>query len=207
MCYDAKTSIGTFGFVAFISLYLWQRNNSLDRAISLILLVVVAMQLLEFIIWTHLGETTENRIASILIPVLLYLQPLLIALIMWIFKAGWYTESYKLIVYGLVLCIPILSIILYNMTKDTQYTVPGPNGHLVWPYPTNFTLDVQVFLVIYYGLLVYLFGTLKNPILSVSFLAGYTLSWFYYKIYYAKEFGSLWCHSVNGIALLSLFIT
>ena len=207
MCYDAKTSIGTFGFVAFISLYLWQRNNRLDRAISLILLVVVSMQLLEFIIWTHLGETTENKIASILIPVLLYLQPLLIALIMWIFKAGWYTESYKLIVYGLLLLIPILSIIFYNMMKDTQYTVIGPNGYLAWAYQNKLTLDVQVFLVIYYGLLAYLFGTLKNTLLSVSFLTGYALSWFYYKIYYGKEFGSLWCHSVNGIALLSLFIT
>jgi len=204
MCYDAKTSIGTFGFVAFISLYLWQRNNSLDRAISLILLVVVAMQLLEFIIWTHLGETTENRIASVLIPVLLYLQPLLIALIMWIFKAGWYTESYKLIVYALVLCLPILSIVFYNMMKEVQYTVPGPNGHLMWAYPNKMTLDILIILIIYYGLLAYLFITLKNPILSVSFLAGYTLSWFYYKIYYGKEFGSLWCHSVNGIALLSL---
>jgi hypothetical protein len=207
MCYDAKTSIGTFGFVAFISLYLWQRNNSLDRAISLILLVVVAMQLLEFIIWTHLGETTENRIASVLIPVLLYLQPLLIALIMWIFKAGWYTESYKLIVYALVLCLPILSIVFYNMMKEAQYTMPGPNGHLMWAYPNKMTLDILALLIIYYGLLAYLFMTLKNPILSVSFLAGYTLSWFYYKIYYGKEFGSLWCHSVNGIALLSLFIT
>lgn len=207
MCYDAKTSIGTFGFVAFISLYLWQRNNSLDRAISLILLVVVAMQLLEFIIWTHLGETTENRIASVLIPVLLYLQPLLIALIMWIFKAGWYKESYKVIIYILIAFIPILSIIFYNMMKDTQYTVPGPNGHLAWAYPNKMTLDILIILVIYYGLLAYLFMTLKNPILSVSFLAGYTFSWFYYKIYYNTEFGSLWCHSVNGIALLSLFIT
>ena len=126
---------------------------------------------------------------------------------MWIFKAGWYKESYKVIIYILIAFIPILSIIFYNMMKDTQYTVPGPNGHLAWAYPNKMTLDILIILVIYYGLLAYLFMTLKNPILSVSFLAGYTFSWFYYKIYYNTEFGSLWCHSVNGIALLSLFIT
>jgi hypothetical protein len=164
------------------------------------------MQLLEFIVWTHLGETTENRIASVLIPILLYLQPLLIALIMWIFNAGWYTESYKLIVYSLLASIPLLALIFYNMMKEVEYTKPGPNGHLIWAYPKTLTMDVKVISFLYYALLAYLFITLKNPILSASFLTGYTISWFYYKLYYEKEFSSLWCHAVNGIALVSLIV-
>ena len=68
-------------------MFLWFRNKSSDRAIALIFLVISSMQLVEFVIWTHLGPTPENKAASALIPILLYTQPLLIALIMWIFKA------------------------------------------------------------------------------------------------------------------------
>jgi hypothetical protein len=94
MCYDAKTSLGTFGFVSLIAAYLWIRNGPSDRAIGLVLLVIASMQVAEFIIWTYLGDTVQNRIASLSIPALLYLQPLLIALILLVFKAGLYPQIY-----------------------------------------------------------------------------------------------------------------
>lgn len=195
MCYNAQTSIGTFLFVGGISAFLWFRNRPIDRAIALILLVIVLMQLLEFVIWTHLGPTPENTLATQLIPFFLYAQPLLIALILWTFKAGVYTDSYKWITYGLCALLPLF---LWNM--PTSITTVGPNGHLDWgiQYPPTF-------LFIYYSTLAYLFLTLKNSTMGITLFGGYFLSWMYYKKYYEREWASMWCHAVNGAALVAVF--
>lgn len=192
MCYDAKTSIGTFLFVGGISLFLWFRNKSSDRAIALILLVISSMQLLEFVIWTHLGPTPENKIASALIPILLYAQPLFIALIMWIFKAGYSTNSY--LVYGLLAFFPI-----FLWTISTSYTTVSSTGHLEWnnQYPS-------FYLIIYYSSLLYLFLTLKNSFMGFTLFGAYIGSWLYYKYYYDRDWASMWCHAVNGAALVAL---
>lgn len=192
MCHDAKTSIGTFLFVGGISLFLWFRNQKIDRAIALIFLVISSMQLLEFIIWTHLGPTPENNAASALIPILLYTQPLLIALIIWIFKAGYFTNSY--LVYGLLALFPIF---LWNLS--TSYTTVSLKGHLEWnhKYPS-------IFLTIYYSSMAYLFLTLKNSLMGFSLFVAYIGSWLYYKHYYNRDWSSMWCHAVNGAALVAL---
>jgi len=192
MCHDAKTSIGTFLFVGGISLFLWFRNKSSDRAIALIFLVISSMQLVEFVIWTHLGPTPENKAASSLIPILLYTQPLLIALIMWIFKAGYSTYSY--LVYGLLALFPIF---LWNLS--TSYTTVSSRGHLEWNHQYPY-----IFLIIYYSSMSYLFLTLKNSLAGLSLFGAYFGSWLYYKHYYDRDWSSMWCHAVNGAAFVAL---
>jgi hypothetical protein len=192
MCHDAKTSIGTFLFVGGISLFLWFRNQKIDRAIALIFLVISSMQLVEFVIWTHLGPTPENKVASSLIPILLYTQPLFIALIMWIFKAGHSTNSY--LVYGLLALFPIF---LWNISSS--YTTVSSRGHLEWnhQYPS-------IYLTIYYSSMAYLFLTLKNSLLGLTLYGAYFGSWLYYKYYYNRDWSSMWCHAVNGAAVVAL---
>jgi hypothetical protein len=200
MCYDATTSIGTFLFVGGMSWVLWCRNRPSDRAIALILLVISFMQLVEFVIWTHLGPTPENIVATQLIPLLLYAQPLLIAFIVWIFQAGVYPESYKWITYGLAAGLPFFIGNLSAVLENPPYTTIGPNGHLEWGVCRSSPL-----LYIYYTLLAYLFLTLKNATMGIVLLGGYLLSWMYYKRYYDREWSSMWCHAVNGAAVVALF--
>ena len=196
MCYDAQTSISTFLFVGGISTFLWFRNHATDRAIALVLLVIVLMQLVEFVIWTHLGPTPENKIASSLIPILLYAQPLLIALILWVFKAGFHTDSYKWITIILAALFPFFAC---NISMDP--TSVGPNGHLEW----NIQKYPSTLLALYYSILAYLFLTMKHPFIGVALLGGYVGSWIYYRTYYEKEWSSMWCHAVNGVGVLALF--
>ena len=196
MCHDAKTSIGTFLFVGCISLFLWFRNKSVDRAIALIFLVISSMQLLEFVIWTHLGPTPENKLASALIPILIYAQPLFTALIMWAFNAGYYTNSY--LVYGLLALFPV-----FLLNLSTSYTTVSSQGHLEWN-TTYHDKYLNIFPIIYYISMSYLFLTLKNPIVGFTLFGAYTFSRFYYKYYYNRDWSSMWCHAVNGAALVAL---
>ena len=203
MCYDAPTSIGTFAFVSAISLFLWRRNGPSDRAIGLILMILVLMQLLEFVIWTHLGPTegdkTVNQVATTLIPVLLYSQPLLIALVLWQWKAGWFVEAYKYIFYGLLAASTLFVGILPHFMSATVTGV-GPTGHLTWP------LFYQPFLLaVYFLLMTFLFLTLSKVPVNMAFAAGYLGSLIYYRTYYEKEWSSLWCHAINLVGLVALF--
>jgi hypothetical protein len=123
-------------------------------------------------------------------------QPLLIALILWVFKAGFYTDSYKWITYALLAILPFFA---WNISTDP--TTVGPNGHLVW----NIQKYPSILRLIYYSILSYLFLTMKHPFIGVALLGGYWLSWIYYKTYYEREWASMWCHTVNGVGALALF--
>jgi hypothetical protein len=205
MCYDAKTSIGTFLFVSAAAVYLWMRNGTTDRAIGLILVSISFIQLAEFIIWTHLGPTPQNHLVSTLIPLLLYLQPVLISFIMWVFKAGLYPEFYKFVFYGSVAFSPIFLYYLSQMYKPATYSVIGPKGHLIWP-SNNFksTLFGNISLAVYVFIILFMFATLKNRTLAMVFLLGYGISGLYYKLYYDRDWGSVWCHSSNAMTVAAL---
>jgi len=199
MCYDASTSLGTVAFVSAISFFLWRRNGPSDRPIGLILMILVLMQLLEFVIWTHLGPngTAANQVATTLIPVLLYCQPLLIALVLWLWKAGWFVEVYQLLVYGLLVCIPPFLWMLPHILL-APVTGVGPLGHLAWP------LSYEPFLfIIYHILMVFLLLTLRKDIVKFALVAGYTGSFLYYRSY-GQEWSSMWCHAINLVGVVAL---
>jgi hypothetical protein len=199
MCYDAPTSIATFAFMSAITLFLWRRNGPFDRAIGLILLVVAAMQLLEFVIWTHLGPNPVNQAATTLIPVVLYSQPLLIALILWLWKAGWFVEAYKYIFYGLLVCLPV--VFAWMPSHFTQSTTGvGPTGHLAWPLRMN-----TVFVTIYNILMLFLILTIQKIPVAAALTVSYIGSRFYYSTYYKQEWPSLWCHAINLVGVVALF--
>jgi hypothetical protein len=198
MCYDAPTSIGTFALVSVIALFLWRRNGPSDRAIGLILMIFALMQLLEFVLWTHQDSGSVNQAATTLIPVLLYSQSLLIALVLWVWKAGWFVEAYKYIFYGLLAGLPFfLWYLPHRMTAPS--TGIGPRRHLAWP------LSYQPFLFALYPILMsFLFLTFSKVFLGIILTTGYIGSWLYYRTYYGKEWSSMWCHAINFVGLIAL---
>jgi len=199
MCYDAPTSIGTFAFMSAITLFLWRRNGPSDRAIGLILLLLAAMQLLEFVIWTHLGPNPVNQAATTLIPILLYSQPLLLALILWIWKAGWFVEAYKYIFYGLVVGLPLFFWNLQSILTHPTTGV-GPTGHLAWPVYYS-----RPFILLYDISLLFLFSTIKKVPVAAAITLAYIGSRVYYSTYYKQEWKSMWCHAMNFVGVVALF--
>jgi len=199
MCYDAPTSIGTFAFVSAITLFLWRRNGPSDRAIGLILLLLAAMQLLEVVIWTHQDSGPVNQAATTLIPLVLYSQPLLVALVLWLWKAGWFVEAYKYIFYGLLACFPFFLAWMPSLfTRST--TGLGPTGHLAWPLHRD-----SILVTIYNILMLFLVLTIQKIPVAIALTVGYIGSRFYYSTYYKQEWTSLWCHAINLVGVVALF--
>jgi hypothetical protein len=194
MCYNAPVSFGTFLFVAAICGFLWVRNRGLDRPISLILLVVVLMQLVEGFLWLLPPDCGPLRqLLSAAIPVLLYLQPLLInAIVAW-FGAGT-VGGYGLIALLFLLALPfqIYSVGLAAcVTADRQ-------GHLDWsPVVTQERAGILPILL-YDAAMVYPLLTLKNPVFGLLYTGAAVVSRL------ALRSDSVWCHFVNGLAVFAL---
>lgn len=81
MCFDAKTSAITFSIAMVSSIYLYYRgtikHDNIDKFFSIIVILIGLMQLLEYFIWKNQNCNYINHKLSLLILVILTLQPIL----------------------------------------------------------------------------------------------------------------------------------
>lgn len=78
MCFDATTSITTFSITLVTSTYLYyiEKNNKNNKFWAVITFLIGLMQLLEFFLWKNQNCNFNNHIFSLLILVLITLQPI-----------------------------------------------------------------------------------------------------------------------------------
>ena len=217
MCYNEKVSIATFLTVSGISLFLWLRDNKIDRAVSLIIFVIVFIQLLEFIIWSYQDKkecNPYNRVASLLIPYVITTQIPLIALIIKQMDAGT-GIYYDYIIYS---WFPLVVWATYELYKDHKFDFtkdncirPGNSNHLDWNINFLNTLEFRpdfmylFYLFIYYVGGTYVFSTLKNRLLSYVFSGGLFISGAINYFHYERVWGSMWCHAANFMGMAAIF--
>jgi len=83
----------------------------------------------------------------------------------------------------------------------------GSNGHLHWNLSSMIDSSKNIlFAIVFYGTLTYIFVTLHDRVLSFLFLAIGSLSLLQLSNIVDSSWGSVWCHSVNATAVLSLFV-
>ncbi len=202
MCYSAEVSIGTFGFVAAVTAWLWQRNKGLDRPIGLILLVVSFMQLLEFFLWLNLDCGWINKLVSRLIHIYIALQPVALNAIVWFYYAGW-ASGYLPVA---ILSAAFLPVILWrSQSIQGKCTKVGPSGSLVWPGIPNNAVDGLAIRALYYPALAFPILTLKNTTFSALYGAFGIFSNFVYGAESKQSWPSLWCHFVNLLSVYAVF--
>lgn len=203
MCYSASSSFGTFFFVLIICCILWLRGSTVQKSLSIILAFVALMQVIEGLLWLNLECNNANKIITSFIPLLLFLQPIIIIGTLYYFKAGVLSP----VIYKLLLCISFILLPLYIVwIKDNvgKCTTVGENGHLVWPftkvnphplvaifYFLTITIGIASLKTEWYGLL-YMFIALLGLSKSMST--------------YGHSWGSIWCHFVNFLAIGALFV-
>ena len=203
MCYSATVSFATVGIVALIAFYHMTKQRI---ALGLILLLFVFMQVVEGVLWLHPTCDRTNRIASHMIPMVLAAQPLLFAAILLKSSLGLAPFLYKgLLLLGLM----GLPFYLYQVGQETPCISAGPDGHLEWniqPFgEVNMPFTAHtIFTLYYYGAILLCTLTLRDPFLVVSFSAMFILSFMIIRNRYERSWGSVWCHAINGIAILSL---
>lgn len=203
MCYSASSSFGTFFFVLFLCCILWIRGSNLQKSLSIMLLFIALMQVIEGFLWLNLDCTNVNIFITSFIPILLFLQPVVIIGTLYYFGTGLLSPF----VYKLLLGIALLSLPLYiDWFKDGigKCTVIGKNGHLVWPF-TN-TNPSPLAHIVYNILLSIGFATLNTEWYGLFYLIMAILGYYKSRITYGHSWGSIWCHYVNLLAIGALFV-
>lgn len=206
MCYSATMSLGTFILVTSISTFLVYRNHGIDRPVGLMLTVIALMQLVEYILWKTPECNNVNNIATGFVGLLLFLQPPLLAWIVWLYKAG-RGLHYTTIIIVYICALPILIYTPFDkcILKGAEQT---NTEHLKWYIPNvaHSSALNKLFGIAYYIPMFYIFASLNNPRLSIVFLTFYSISWVLTNIWYNRAWGSVWCHAVNSMALVAPFL-
>ena len=86
MCFSAEASIISYIIGTIFSLYLLTNGDKYDKHIGLFCLLFVQMQLLEFFMWIDQSCQNTNYYASLLVNLILVLQPLSIIIGAILFK-------------------------------------------------------------------------------------------------------------------------
>lgn len=201
MCYSAEVSFGTVGIVALIAIY---HMTKARVALALILLLFVFMQAVEGVLWLHPSCDPVNRAASRMIPLVLAAQPLVFAAILLGSALGTAPALYK----GILL-LGLVGLPFYLQTVKESCIHAGADGHLEWnikpfgelstPWTTH-----TLFTLYYYGAILLCTVTMRDPFLAVSFSAMFIVSFWLIRDRYPRSWGSVWCHAINAIAILSL---
>jgi len=202
MCYSAEVSIGTFLFVEVICIFLWIRDRRIDRAMALILSVVVFMQFLEYLIWTNQECNAVNKSVTAVIPYYLLLQPVFISIILYTMKAG--TGSLYLPI--IATSIPIL-LLSTQLPSRGECIKVGECGHLDWNFDdggiTKSPIGTTILVIWYFFALFYTVATLKGGLAPFT-TAVLAISLFVSSVYYKRVWSSVWCHAVNAMAVVAI---
>ena len=200
MCYSAEVSFGTVGIVALIAIY---HMTKARVALALILLLFVFMQAVEGVLWLHPSCDPVNRVASRMIPLVLAAQPLVFAAILLFSTLGTAPALYK----GLLL-LGLVGLPFYLQRQTDSCIRAGADGHLEWniqPFGELFPLTTHtLFTLYYYGAILLCTVTMRDPFLAASFSAMFIVSFWLIRDRYPRSWGSVWCHAINAIAILSL---
>jgi hypothetical protein len=203
MCYSASSSFGTFFFVFFICCILWIRGNKLQKSLSIMLGIIALMQVIEGFLWLNIECNNINIFITSFIPILLFLQPIVIIGTLYSFGTGLLSPLF----YKILLGFCLLSLPFYiDFFKDGigKCTLIGKNGHLVWPF-TN-TNPIPLANIVYNIMLCIGFATLNTAWYGIFYLSMSILGYYKSRITYGHSWASIWCHFVNLLAIGALFV-
>jgi hypothetical protein len=201
MCYSAESSAGTFLFVATVAALLFYRGGRLRSALAIILLFIALMQVVELLIWNNLRCGPQNRFLTYFIPILLFLQPVVVLCTLLYFDVSLFPSLIKVLLIVWIIAAPLF----IDWMKDgwNKCTVVGPNGHLEWPYTksrSHISQDIYN-LALGAGM-----ATLNTPWYGIFYIVMASTSYFYTQSIYGHSWSSIWCNFVNVIAAGAVFI-
>jgi hypothetical protein len=190
-----------------VCIYLWIRGGNVRKTIAIVLFFISLMQVVELFIWLNLECSNTNKFISFFIPILLFLQPVILITTVLYFNSG----RFPPIIYKIILGIWVaLSPLIINWMKDgfNKCTTVGENGHLVWPYiKSHIKSNIhQLALILYNTVLGVVIGTLNTKWYGIFYVILSVISYKYIIKIYGHSWGSIWCNFINILALGALFI-
>jgi hypothetical protein len=203
MCYSPESSLITFIIVLCVCIYLWIKGGNVHKSIAVILFFISLMQILELFIWLNLECSNTNKFISLFIPILLFLQPIIVITTILYFNSGRLSPTFYKIILGIwFICSPLF--INWMKKGFNKCTTVSANGNLEWPF-ANSSKD-QLIQTIYNLALGLGIGTLNTKWYGIFYIVLSSLSYNHIREIYGHSWGSIWCNFVNFLALGALFI-
>lgn len=202
MCYTARDSINSFLAVIISGTIILSFISYTELRIAIIYLMFVGiMQLFDYILWKNIPPSIINKIVTKFAIITLHIQPLILALLILLYKKklGYYSKI-AILLYTII----VIPYTIYCLTK-VNYTDKNPLGYgLEWKWNT---LNGMGVLYISYLLTIILLiienfkGYLKY-LLFVIFIGSYIFSLWKYYIYNVG--GRFWCNYSGFIPIILL---
>jgi hypothetical protein len=184
MCWSAEVSLQTFiiGAIAISIFY----ALDVDAFIIALISCIIAIQLLEYFIWTHIRDRNKNkiRIYSILTYLVIMMQPIILL---------YFTSNRYRWLIPVYIILQSSILITFFLFDDIQYDfmpIVAPNGHLDWKWTGNKTygwLMLAIYVVFLIGA-IFLYG---NWLLFALTIITFMISRYNYMMY--NTVASMWC--------------
>ncbi len=207
MCYSKETSLMSFIFGISVSYILIkfgnEKSDSTNKTIGYFFMFISFVQLIEYFIWSDLDcKTGTNKLTSLVGPLIINLQPVVLLLIMSI-----YLESSNIIPSSIVNLLNILYICYvgykynnYIQNESNLCVQENEKKHLDWTWKKDFNYNYYHLLALI-NLINYSSNTVLISTIGFSYIILYA-SYFNFK----ENIGELWCLISTSIPLFSLFI-
>ena len=211
MCFSANASITSFIFATTISIILFVIGTSTLKCLSIFSIYVAIMQLIEYILWKNIKCNKINQFITKLIPIYLYLQPIVLLALIYYYDISYIQQKY--ILYILLGYLVIFCIIAYNIIKLNRKVCSFiHNKSLIWGslrkkfnYICSNALEhVYQYYIYYIGLSIMLF--IKEDCIYPIIYSSLSMLSYLYNAYKRYEWHSYWCYSVNMIPLVLLIV-
>lgn len=207
MCYDAQSSIQSYGLVTLLSGLLLYYGDQMDKHIAIAFLGVVQMQLAEFLMWSDQSCGWVNQYATYFAYLAILAQPLCVLL------GGYYFKSFTGTVQKYILTIA-MGIALFWITEFAYYALNArnvcstpKNGHLYWDFLRKKEFYPSMFIHILYfaGFMIPWLFT-KDKVRGLFFLGLLVYSFITHYMEYKDQWHTMWCFGVRtGILSYILF--
>ena len=204
MCFSKNSSIISFlfGFIGGSLCILL--DKPIDKIVGYFFIFISLMQLVEYFLWDHQICNNYNQKLSILGMILNHFQPIVLAILIYIFNKDLSHKNRLIIailtIIYIILIIPYSMQFLYNKNKNLSCTMKNKR-HLYWKWNT---LNYYRFIYIYFLFTFVSFALLGLPTIkeSIVFSIIAVLSFLTSYIFYDKSVGALWCYYVVFIPII-----
>ena len=212
MCYSKEVSQRSFiiNVITCYILYNYTSNNT-HKILALFFAFVGFMQLFDWIFWEHQSDSeNDKRINFIFTKIAMvanHLQPIVLALILYIYNGKLPILSIYTVILYIIVVVPytINLNIDYTLVKNIKTKKNKTKTSLYWQWNSahNSYLVYAIFLITLSVLSFENFNYPMNIILVFINLSSFFLSNFYYKSEYVGRF---WCETASLIPLLLLIL-
>ena len=167
MCFNDKTSIGAFSTGLSCLIFLLYRgfkySNPVDILSGLLLILIITIQIIEYILWKNQDCNEKNKIASWFIIIVLYLQPIIYYMFRYILYGNKISKlhfifNFIFIIIGVALFTSFFLLYIYPK-KDLCSKENKETGRIEWE-PLKILSTKTVWLILF---LIFYLGSANLP--------------------------------------------